>query len=230
MVIFYAFCIVISWTWRCWCHELDPPGPNWSLSTPPCWIEFQWSLAIEYAYMRMLITQKYLVILIRRIYIYCVSDDINSDSFQVFYLKRLFSDKLTCVCHLSINALQLLLSLSLFCSSIFTKISVFSLQWSTCGSPTLRETFQSGWGREVSLESPSIAALTLWVSSWMKTKLSIHCLLLLAVSKVVILSHQASKWVYRDLGNPYQFQNFVCILLRKVHTFCMWASKGTPAL
>ena len=66
-------------------------------------------------------------------------------------------------------------------------------------------------------------------NSWIKAKLSIQCLLLLAVSKVVILSHQASKWVYRDLGNPYQFQNFVCILLRKVHTFCTWASKGTPA-
>ena len=41
-------------------------------------------------------------------------------------------------------------------------------------------------------------------NSWITAKLSIHCLLLLAVSKVVIHSHQASKWVYRDLGNPYQ--------------------------
>ena len=32
-----------------WVGPSPACGPNWLSSTPPCWIEFQWSLAIEYA-------------------------------------------------------------------------------------------------------------------------------------------------------------------------------------
>ena len=53
---------------------------------------------------------------------------------------------------------------------LFLQHWLLSLQWSTCGSPTRKETSRSGCGSEVSLGSPSIGAPTLWVeqSQWEK--------------------------------------------------------------